>query len=439
MLIYANKYSGKNAWILYPLIILLFPTLLCSCHSNNSSTNTASDSAKGELVVPVEYLQLNKELDLPGQLIAYQDVPIHAKVEGFISWIGVDRGWVVKKGQKMITIFCPELEAKCKEAVSKLQAAKAAYEQSISDLESQKSKLVEAQAKLAADQLTYERLKIAARTPGAIAQNEVDISEKTVEADSARVQASKDEVKAVQALVASQKENVQAARNVVDSYEDMRSYLTIRAPFDGVITERNVHEGSIVAVDPTRGTRLPLVRIQEKSLLRLVVPVPEACVAGLKVGDWVKFTVPAFLGRTFKGQIARLGFALDESTRTMPVEMNVYNDNGELEPGMFANVVWPVTRPYKTLFVPASAVVSNLKDTFVDGVRNGKVCRVPVKRGQTMGDLVEVAGNLKQGDIVVLRGTDEYRDGISLTTKLATADEIKIAVKSIGAGSGGGD
>jgi len=418
--------------------VLLLATICSACH-HNASTKTDGHAADGsailkELVVPVQLLQLNKKIDLPGQMLAYQDVPIHAKVEGFITWIGVDRGWVVKKGQKMITVYCPELESKRREAISKMGAAKSAYEQSLSNVQSEKSKLVEARAKLDADQLTYERLKIAARTPGAVAQNEVDIAGKTTEADRGRVQSILDEIEAAKNLVAVQKENIGAAGNLVDSFSDLRSYLTITAPFDGVITERNVHVGSIVAVDSLRGTSLPLVRIQEKSLLRLVVPVPEACVSGIRDGDWVDFTVPAFLGRTFKGQIARLGFALDDKTRSMPVEMNVYNNSGELEPGMFANVRWPVVRPYKTLFVPSSAVVSDLKETFVLTVHDDKLAKVQVKRGLDMGDVVEVTGNIKEGDLVILRGTDEYNDGTTVTTKMATNEDIKIACKSSSAG-----
>jgi len=415
------------------LLILLFATICSACHTLTKNVASGLPSLE-ELVVPIQSLQLNKKIDLPGQMLAYQDVPVHAKVEGFISWIGVDRGSVVKTGEKMITVYCPELEAKYREAMSKLEAAKSAYEQSLSNLESEKAHLIEAQSKSDADQLTYERLKIAARTPGAIAQNEVDVAGKTAESDRGRVQAVSQEIEAAKALVAMQKQNIGAAQHTVDSFKDLRSYLTITAPFDGVITERNVHVGSIVAVDALRGTSLPLVRIQEKSLLRLVVPVPEACVGGIRDWDWVDFTVPAFLGRTFKGQVARLGFALDEKTRTMPVEMNVYNKSGELEPGMLANVYWPVMRPYKTLFVPASAVVSNLKETFVLTVQDGKLAKVPAKRGLDMGNLVEVTGNIKEGDLVVLRGTDEYEDGTPVTIKMATNQEIEVACKTSGAG-----
>src|SRR5579872_86988 len=103
-----NNYRELKRLLLHSFLFFVFCFALSSCRSKSVQQPTTSE--KVDLVVPVQYLQLNKELELPGQMLAYQDVPIHAKVEGFISWIGVDRGWTVKKGQKMITIYCPELE-----------------------------------------------------------------------------------------------------------------------------------------------------------------------------------------------------------------------------------------------------------------------------------------------------------------------------------------
>src|SRR5271154_5464444 len=130
------------------ILIILLATVCSACHKSSSSESARHTATLEELAVPVQLLQLNKKMDLPGQMLAYQDVPVHAKVEGFISWIGVDRGWVVKKGQKMISIYCPELEAKYRESISKLGATKSAYEQSLSSLASERAHLTEAQAKL---------------------------------------------------------------------------------------------------------------------------------------------------------------------------------------------------------------------------------------------------------------------------------------------------
>jgi RND family efflux transporter MFP subunit len=410
--------------------------LLSSCgHKPEEQSENQSTKLPVVPVVKVERRMLDRELTLPGEMLAYQDVPVHAKVEGFIQWIGVDRGSIVKKGQKMITIFCPELDEKTKEGAAKLSSARASYKQSQASEDSQKSKLVEAQARLDADNLTYTRLQQAAKTPGAIAQNEVDLQEKAVESDRARVEATKQEVNAAHNVVLAEHRNVQAAQDVLNSLKDMMAYLTVCAPFDGVITERNVHVGSIVAVDPARNA-LPLVRIQEKDILRLVVAVPEECVSGVHIGDRFEFTVPAFVGKKFYGIVARPAYALNNSTRTEPVELNYFNTDGTLEPGMFATVHWIVKRPYDTLFVPSTAVDSDLKGTFAIRVTNGVTERISVQRGLNMDDLVEVTGNLHEGDLVALKATDELKDGTHVQAKTADENDLRAAAKH---SSGGGE
>jgi membrane fusion protein, multidrug efflux system len=414
---------------------------LFSCGGANKSAETKGEIARSEAsaeptikVVKVKEHFLNESMTLPGELRAYQDVPIHAKVEGYISWIGVDRGSVVKKGDKMITIFCPELIERLKESEAKVSSAKASYKSSKATLDTEISKQVEFQAKLNSDNLTYERTAEAAKTPGAVAQNEVDMAFQTVAADRARVAAQKASVAAAVGVVSANSENVQASRNVYKAMQAMQSYLTIEAPFDGVITERNVHNGSIVSVDATR-KGVPLVRIQQKSLLRLVVPVPEEATGGIEFGKTIPFTVPAYIGKTFNGTVARLGYALDSATRTMPVELNAWNPTGVLEPGMFATVQWPATRSYKTMFVPAAAVGTDLRGTYVIKIENGVLERLTANRGQPMGDSVEVISpGLKAGDDVALRATDEMQDGTKIVVKVADQKDIEASKKTTQAG-----
>ncbi|MEI9914211.1 MAG: HlyD family efflux transporter periplasmic adaptor subunit [Candidatus Saccharibacteria bacterium] len=281
---------------------VLAALLLSSCGNKSVSSSVAkgtNEKQEANLptvpVVKVQSLRLESKLILPGQLLAYQNVPIHAKVEGYIKWIGVDRGSIVKKGQKMITIFCPELNEKAKEGAAKLASAESSYRRAQANEDSVKSKLVEAEARLDADSLTLARLQQAAKTPGAIAQNEVDIQFKTAESDRARVASIQQEVIGATNLVIAEKHNVKAAREVLNALNDMTSYLTVEAPFNGIITERNVHVGSIVAVDAARDA-LPLVRIQEEDVLRLVVAIPEAAVSGTKIGQRFEFSVPGFYG-----------------------------------------------------------------------------------------------------------------------------------------------
>ena len=415
--------------------------LLSSCSSNkpNFANSGQAINKKQEVklpivsVVKVQSLRLESKLVLPGELLAYQNVPIHAKVEGYIKWIGVDRGSIVKQGQKMMSIFCPELNEKAKEGAAKLASAQSSYRRAQANEDSMKSKLVEAEARLDADALTFDRLKQAAKTPGAIAQNEVDIQSKTVESDRARVASVQQEVTGATNLVIAEKHNVKAAQEVLNALYDMTSYLTIEAPFDGVITERNVHVGSIVAVDADRGV-LPLLRIQEEDILRLVVAVPEAAVSGTKIGQAFEFSVPAFMGRKFTGIVARPAYALNAATRTMPVELNVFNRDGTLDPGMFADVYWVITRPANTLFVPITAVNTDLKGTFVIRIKDDVTERIKVQRGLGMKNLMEISGDLNKDDFVALKATDELSTGTKVTAKLANQIDIDNAGKHSSAG-----
>jgi RND family efflux transporter MFP subunit len=339
------------------------------------------------VVVTVVAQSLERPILLPGDLLAFQDVEIRPKVSGFVEAIPVDRGSVVKKGQLLVRMVAPEIAAQRREAESKIQSAQ--------------SQRIEAEAKLASDEGTYQRLKKASETPGVVAGNDVEVAQKAVDADRARVE--------------TWKQGEQAARDAARSVSDIESYLRIAAPFDGVVTERNVHPGSLV------GPASPMVmlRIQQVSTLRLVVAVPEDTVAGTQPGQMIKFTVPAYPGETFTGKVARLARALDVKTRTMPVELDVPNPAGKLSPGMFAEVAWTMRRQQPSLFVPPSSVATTTERTFVVRIRNGATEWVDVKRGAAMKQLVEVFGDLHAGDQVAVRGTDELRAGTRVQPKLA--------------------
>ena len=191
----------------------------------------------------------------------------------------------------------------------------------------------------------------------------------------------------------------------------MERYLRITAPFDGVVTERNVHPGALVGPGGGPGASAPMLRVVDNRRLRLVVPVPEAYVASISAGAAVPFSVPAYPGETFSGAVARIAQAIDLKTRTMAVEVEVANADGRLAPGAFCQVRWPVRRPAPSLLVPSGAVASTTDRIFVVRVRDGQAEWVDVKTGLTSGSLVEVFGDLRAGDEVAARGTDELRPG----------------------------
>lgn len=343
-------------------------------------------------VVKVESRRLDKTVALPGDLMPYQSVAIYAKVSGFLESILVDRGSVVEKDEPLATITAPELLAQRAEAEARVQT-----------IEAQRS---EAQARLQAIQSTYQRLKAASATPGVVAGNDVEVAENNVAADRARVVSLENSLKSAQAAV-----------KVI---EELFSYLRLTAPFDGVVTERNAHPGALVG--PSAGpNNPPIVRIEQTSRLRLVVPVPEAQIAGIALGTRVTFTVPAYPNENFQGIVRRSSQSLDLKTRTMLVELDVNNPNRRLAPGMFADVTWTLRRPQASLFVPTSAVVTTTERSFVIRVNNGVAEWVDVKRGTQVGTTIEVFGNLKEGDVIVRRGTDEIRAGTPVVPQAQTS------------------
>jgi membrane fusion protein (multidrug efflux system) len=371
---------------------LLIACALCvSCGSGKGTSGTTANSSTPTVdAVKVVSQKLNITISLPSELQAYEVVAIYPKVTGFVQWIGVDRGSRVKEGKLMARLEAPELVAQRAEAQAKLQSAE--------------SQLVAAEAKLASDQSTYEKLKAAAVTPGVVAENDLIVAGKSAQAVAAQMKAAQD--------------NVSAAKQSLQSITEIEGYLQIRAPFDGVVTERNVHPGALVGPAGGPGASAPMVRVETLARLRLVVPVPENYVAGIPEGTKVAFTVPAYPGQTFTGTVARISHAVDVKTRTMPVELDLMNPSSRLDPGTFSQVLWPVHRPEPTLFVPSSAVATTLERIFVVRINNGAAEWVDVKTGATGGNLTEVFGDLHAGDTVALHGTDEIRPGSSVTARL---------------------
>ena len=335
----------------------------------------------GELV-PILSKPVSRTIELPGEFLPFQTVSLHARVAGYVDRVLVDRGSRVKQGDLLAELSAPEMNAQIAEAESKVQAADA--------------ERLQAEAQLAGAQSTYERLKKAAETPGAIAGNEVIQAEKQV--DSAK------------ALLNSRQQAIKAMEATVRSLKDLQAYLKISAPFEGVVTDRMVHPGALVGP----GNDVTLLVIQQISHLRLVVPVPEEDVSGIVNGASVPLQVPAWPERTYSGTIARISHTLDQKTRTMAIELDVMNRDGSLAPGMYPTVKWPVRRARPSLFVPRTSVVTTTERTFVIRDQGGQAEWVDVKKGVTEGDLVEVIGNLRPGEKVVRRATDEIRDGASI-------------------------
>ena len=345
------------------LLVLLAPA--CDRSSAEPQAAAAPAGPPQVEVAPVASETLHLTVSLPGELTPYETVAIYPRVTGFVEQIPVDRGSVVRKGALLARLSAPELAAQRAEAESKTAGVAS----------------------------TLERLRAASSTPGVVAGHDIELAEATVNAEKARV----------------------------SSLKSLESYLVIRAPFDGVITERNVHPGALVG-PPSGGGATPMLRIEQVGRLRLTVAVPENDVGAVAENAPAEFAVQAWLGKKFSAPVRRVAHAVDPKTRTMPVELDVENRDGKLASGMYAQVRWPVARSAPSLMVPATAVVQTTERTFVDVVRDGVLEQVPVRRGAVVGDRAEVIGQLSPGDLVLKRGSEELQNGALVTPKKASAD-----------------
>jgi membrane fusion protein (multidrug efflux system) len=368
----------------------MFGALGCrTASSGNGSAAAAPAATAGPAAptvvstVPVVSKKLQTTIALPAQLTPYEQVDIYPKVTGFVQTVTVDRGSRVQRGQVLVRLTAPELNSQRSQAEAAVRAAQ--------------SQLSTAQAKLASDNGTYLHMVAAAKTPGVLAENDILVAEQTVAAD--------------KGVVAAAEQNVAAARDALNSVSQTESYLTITAPFAGVITTRNLHPGALIGPASGTGGAQPILQIVDDKRLRLTVPIPEAQVGDINVGQSASFTVPAYPGQTFKAPIQRISREVDEKTRAMPVELDVANRDGRLSPGSFTTVSWPFQRTYPTLFVPTSAVTSDQQHTFVIRVRNGKAEWVTVQTGQSLTGDIEVFGDLASGDQVVKTASDAIHSG----------------------------
>jgi RND family efflux transporter MFP subunit len=353
---------------------------VCAQSASPSATPAALELETATVVAR----QLAKTVTIPGELEPFQEVDLNAKVTGFVESLAVDRGSSVKRGQLLGTLSAPELRAQRAEAQAKLEAVRAQQ--------------AEAAADSVVAQSRFDRLEAASATPGVVAGHDLEIAERGLEA--------------AKAHVAAVEASALAAAAALDAVSEMEAYLRLTAPFDGVVTRRNVHPGTLVGPATS-----PLLRIEQVSKLRLTVPVPETYLGAIETGVAVDFSVAGHPGRTFAGTIARPAQSLDTKTRSMMVELDVENADRALAPGMFAEVAWPITRSQPSLFVPRTAVVRTSERQFVVRVREGAAEWVDVRRGELVGDALEVFGELREGDVVVRRGSDEIRPG----TRIAPA------------------
>lgn len=367
-LVTVNKIQGMKKNFLL-VMIAASAIIIQSCgtaESKEEKPGVAASAPEVEAVHPVQG-SLSSSIRLPGELVAFQQVDLYAKISSFVRRLYVDVGSEVKAGQLLATMEAPELNSQLSGAESRLKSQEALYLSS---------------------KATYERLLETSKTPGTISPNDLDIAMAKQKSDLAQLE---------------------AARASYREVGDTRNYLEIRAPFSGVISTRNVSAGAYVG-PAGKGSDAPIFTLQEYKKLRLVVSVPEAYIPYFNDKTEVKFTVKSIQSDTFTAKISRASGALDTRLRSQRTEMDVMNQE-RLLPGMIAEVSLPLAGDANTLLVPSKAVLHSTTGTFVIKVENNKTVWVPVKTGRSADDKTEVFGNVSAADTIVKTATEEVRNG----------------------------
>lgn len=355
------------------IITILF--LLCNCRSEDNSGKNKIETKQADTqetqVFSLKKGRISSSLQIPGELIAFQQVDLYAKENSFVKKLYVDVGSEVKEGDLLVTMEAPELGSQLAAAESAIKSREAIY---------------------LASKANYDRLLETSKTPGTISPNDLE--------------------QAI-ALKSSDYAQLQTAESAHSEIMEMQRYLQIRAPFNGVITARNVNPGAYVGPSG-KGSELPLFNLQEQKKLRLVLSVPEAYTGYLNEKNEVSFTVKSQPGHMFRAAIKRMSGTIDDRLRSQRIEMDVINNDKKLLPGMVAEVNLSLPSGDSVFIVPRSAVINSTESVFVIRVVNNQSQKVGIRTGREANGFVEVFGNLKDGDLLLISASDEIKNGTVL-------------------------
>jgi RND family efflux transporter MFP subunit len=385
-----KRISAKSKWVAVAIagLAAMGVALLTSCGKVRAKSGSPAAVTVG--VTKVARKSLQRQITLSSELVPFQEIDVYAKESGFVKNLYVDYGSRVQRGQLMATLEIPELEAQ-------LQVDQSAIKNAADEVSRAQHQLKRYQAMYTALHLEYTRLNgVFESQPGLVAQQEVDDAQGKDLAAASEVDA------AGSALEAAQSELLVGKSRLIHD-QALFAYARITAPFSGVITQRYANLGTLMQAGTSSSTQaLPLVKLSEDDLYRLVIPVPESSVRYIRVGDPVEVRVPS-LNRSFPGKVARFSVDVQQDTRTMHTEVDVPNPNRLLMPGMYAETTLTLEAKDNVLAVPLEAVNHEGDRTTVYVVSpTGKVEDRVVTVGLETSTDAEVVSGLAEGELAIV-------------------------------------
>ncbi len=439
--------------ILTSLALFIAATIFVGCnHTAATSEATATGAAHGVMrVTPIKAVRktLVRTTEQPGQIQAFEETAIHPKLAGFVKKVHVDLGDKVtgptrtstdqpeQPGQVLAELEMPELEAELKQkqalvaqAAAEVTQSEAAIKVAMSAKTSAEALVAEARASVERADAMYERWKsefervreLVAKQ--AVAQKVADETEQQFKAaDASRCEIAA-KIKSAQAKLSESAANIEKAdadleaaksKHKVAQADEQKtlallSYATLRAPFDGVITERNLDTGHLVQPSGTSGK--PLFVVVKADTVRIFLDVPEADAGFVVPGKPAKIKIPALSATPFDGQVTRTSWTLQTTSRTLRTEIDIQNPDGKLRPGMYATAEVEVARRADALSLPKSAILKQGTDSFAIGVSpENKIVRLPIKTGIVAGTDVEIVSGLTGDESLIGANLAAYKEG----------------------------
>ena len=319
-----------------------------------------------------------REILLPGTTQAFTDAPIFARTNGYVKRWYFDIGAHVKAGQLLAEIETPEVDQQLQQARADLETARANLRQA---------------------QITADRWR-ALLESDSVSKQETDVA-----------------VSALSAMKATVDSNIAN----VGRLEQLQAFEKIFAPFDGVITARNVDIGVLVNAGSTSTAGRELFHMTAIDTLRVFVAVPEVYSRAARPGSTATLTLDEFPGRSFKGTLVRNANAIDLTSRTLLVEVDVDNPSGELLPGAYVFVHLKLPEQIASATVPANTLLFRAEGLQVGVVRDGRAQLVPVTIGRDYGTTVEIVAGLQPTDQVIVAPSDSLTSGTPVRIAAAPA------------------
>jgi len=374
---------SRKSWLLLAIVVIVVGSLLASgiWSRVRARTTLKAETAQVALtavsVVSPKQTAPAQEIILPGNMQPFITSPIYARTNGYLRKWYADIGAHVKQGQLLAVIETPEVDQQLEQSLSNLNTAK---------------------ANLALAEITKNRYQGLLKS-NAVAQQDADNAGGTYNANKAIVEANQANVKQLQAL---------------------QSFEKIYAPFDGVVTARNTDIGDLINSGSSGGVKTDLFHIAQPGTLRVYVNVPEEYSQGIKVGMTASLSLAEFPGRSFQGKLVRTAEAINMTTRTLLIEIDVDNPTGSLLTGSYAEVHMKVPSQASTLLLPVNALLFRSEGLRVGIVKDGKVVLSAVTPGHDFGNQIEIVSGLKPDDQVIINPPDSLVNGQQVQIVQAT-------------------